>query len=1360
MKKNYILRFAYSVLMALGTMLLLPSNHLHAQAWTIAICSGGPPSVTIASTYGPMYSTATANSTNRTATIYPASQLSGIANTILTNIYFHKATAATMGGSPNFKVYLKEVSAVDWGTANLNWATAITGATLVYDGNPITILGSTTGWKNFPFTTNFPYSGTQNLAVFMEYKNTAASTAISWSYEYTGACVNTGNNNTTKYLNNTTGTLPADLTTSNYRRPYIGFDTYVTPCNTPGVTFPASATTSVSPTTLCVSGNVTLNMTPVTPMPAAGGITYQWQSGPTATGPWTNIGAAPTTTPTFTTTTPITANSYFRCQVLCNGATTTLTSSASVQVVVNNPGTPTVTGASRCGPGTVNLSATPPAGSTINWYQNPTGGAPIGTGNTFSTGYLPSTTTFYAAAASGSSPAAGWIGTGTTASANPSPIYTLYHAQKSQFIIPASEMIAAGFGAGTINSMGIDVVANAGLPINNFEIRMGTTALNAITALQPTPALQVYSAALYNPVANSVNTFTFTTPFVWDGTSNILIETCFNNTTWSSGHTVKTTATSYTSSYVCYADVSGFCAAPSTTLQGTYSSRPNFHFNMTLGCNGPRVPVVATINSSPVVARTAPPVVCNDAVAPIVLTPPSPAYPNYTWTPTTNLYTNAAGTTPYTGGSATTLYMRTTDVGQQTYYMMAGNPNITTGCTYADTVRIWVQPGDIAIKGLPDTLCAPGGSSTLKLDPLTGYYPGTIKWQQSTNGTTYTDITGANTSTYVTPNLNFGQNTYFKSIISAGSQTCEQPVKYMVIANPTVLNTFDSFNCGPGTVTLRAITGGNGTARWYDVPTLGLPLGTGGEFTTPFLASTDTFYVESAAGGSSAPPTFVGNGTSVTNDYRMPYYDYYYGSKVQYLVRASELIAAGFGPGNITEIAFDVTSVASSFPQNNFYISIKSTTATALTTTWETGMTPVFSVPAYYPVANSINAHTFSAPFSWDGESNLILEVCHNNSNYNTSGASTNVRYATYGYNATHYVYADVTTVCSAPGTGSVTTTRPNIRFTISGGCKSPREPVVAFIHPFPTVDLGPDINKCIDEGGLEVLDAGVQQHNPTFLWDNGATSQVRAVGSSGSYSVKVTNQYGCMDSDTVQVTMRANPVVELGNDTSVCNGVTLNIDAGDDGIEYFWNTGQTAQQININTPGTYSVFVTNAAGCVKSDTIKINMDGELPAIAGIQVTNNGINSFQFTAINPTPSVIGYEWNFGDNSNPSYQPSPVHVYNTAGYYTVTLKLSSTCGFAYDSSAANIVSIDQLNIDKNELSIYPNPTRTHATILNKGSLRMENIEVYNVLGQLVYQAKADNDSSHALDVQGLASGIYTVQIYTDKGSVARKLEVIQ
>src|SRR5690606_22037806 len=82
------------------------------------------------------------------------------------------------------------------------------------------------GWKEFPFTGTFTYSGTQNLALFVEYTNPTASNAITWSYEYnlSGTCTSA---NGTKYSNNTTGTLPASLSSSEMRRPYIAFDMVV-----------------------------------------------------------------------------------------------------------------------------------------------------------------------------------------------------------------------------------------------------------------------------------------------------------------------------------------------------------------------------------------------------------------------------------------------------------------------------------------------------------------------------------------------------------------------------------------------------------------------------------------------------------------------------------------------------------------------------------------------------------------------------------------------------------------------------------------------------------------------------------------------------------------------------------------------------------------------------------------------------------------------------------------------------------------------------------------------------------------------------------------------------------------------------
>jgi hypothetical protein len=201
--------------------LLFAFSQISAQVWTINSCSAELGS----NLYGPMSSVASANATSRTAVVYPAAQLSTLSGQLLTNMYFKRITASgVMAGTPNFKIYLKEVSNADWGATSLDWATAITGATLVYNSDPAAIIGNAAGWKSFPLSGSFTYSGTQNLAVFTEYQNTTASSSITWSYEYSNTCITTTNSNTTKYSNNTTGTYPATLGSTNFRRPLIGFD--------------------------------------------------------------------------------------------------------------------------------------------------------------------------------------------------------------------------------------------------------------------------------------------------------------------------------------------------------------------------------------------------------------------------------------------------------------------------------------------------------------------------------------------------------------------------------------------------------------------------------------------------------------------------------------------------------------------------------------------------------------------------------------------------------------------------------------------------------------------------------------------------------------------------------------------------------------------------------------------------------------------------------------------------------------------------------------------------------------------------------------------------------------------------------
>src|SRR5690606_35508144 len=174
-------------------LLMMVSSLSFGQLFTIETC------LTVDSnTYGPMNSVATANATNRTAVIYPASQLVGISEQVLTAIYFRRAGTSQMSGSPSFRVYLKEVSNTDWGSSVLDWASETAGATLVYNGDPSAHVGNSAGMKAFPMSAPFTYSGQNNLAVFMEYTNPQASSTITWAYEFTEPCIDESNNNTTK----------------------------------------------------------------------------------------------------------------------------------------------------------------------------------------------------------------------------------------------------------------------------------------------------------------------------------------------------------------------------------------------------------------------------------------------------------------------------------------------------------------------------------------------------------------------------------------------------------------------------------------------------------------------------------------------------------------------------------------------------------------------------------------------------------------------------------------------------------------------------------------------------------------------------------------------------------------------------------------------------------------------------------------------------------------------------------------------------------------------------------------------------------------------------------------------------------
>ncbi|MGV9002873.1 GEVED domain-containing protein [Flavobacterium sp.] len=107
-----------------------------------------------------------------------------------------------------------------------------------------------------------------------------------------------------------------------------------------------------------------------------------------------------------------------------------------------------------------------------------------------------------------------------------------------------------------------------------------------------------------------------------------------------------------------------------------------------------------------------------------------------------------------------------------------------------------------------------------------------------------------------------------------------------------------------------------------------------------------------------------------------PLQDYYKTQRIQMLYTAAELSSAGLIAGNITSIGWVATAINTSTLQENYTISMKSTTSTVVTSTFETGATVVYAATDFTPSAIGNINFTLSTPFLWDGTSNIIVEVC------------------------------------------------------------------------------------------------------------------------------------------------------------------------------------------------------------------------------------------------------------------------------------------------------------------------------------------------------------------------------------------------
>ena len=156
------------------------------------------------------------------------------------------------------------------------------------------------------------------------------------------------------------------------------------------------------------------------------------------------------------------------------------------------------------------------------------------------------------------------------------PFSTYWHDGQHQYLFTASELSAAGLVAGTINALGWNIDSAAAQTMNGFNVELKHTTATSVTSFE-TGFTNCYSGTW--TAAAGWNDIPFSTTFEWDGSSNLLVKVCFDNTSYTSNSTCYYDTYSGMNGYA-YNDYGAGC---SDSYEGSTDSRPQTRFDYTAG---------------------------------------------------------------------------------------------------------------------------------------------------------------------------------------------------------------------------------------------------------------------------------------------------------------------------------------------------------------------------------------------------------------------------------------------------------------------------------------------------------------------------------------------------------------------------------------------------------------------------------------------------------------------------------------------------------------------------------------------------------------------------------------------------------
>ncbi len=939
---------------------------------------------------------------------------------------------------------------------------------------------------------------------------------------------------------------------------YLSLDDYNFDVTPPCAGMPSGGTISSSIPSSCGNANTTtLTSTPFS-YTSLVGISYQWQSSTDSFVTSVNDMVGKTNPVSAVSDPKSVGMNYYRLRVICTNSSDTAYSNI-VTSSYTNPQLVSTAGDTRCGTGTTTLSATANPGDIISWYAAATGGAPIGTGSTFTTPSIATTTNYYASANAG----------GVNQAIIPGNSWNQYTTAGSfqTTAITGAAMILTVTSPITLTSIDMYPSAAVGTPFT-IEARLGSgTGTLAGSATGVTTVQNVTTPS----IAQTVNLGFSLAPGVYHiGFTSTAGFT--NPFTWRSG-----VVTHPVSSW----EIPGVCAL-------AYSLTPSYQYYfynpiVLTGCEGTRTAVAATITTPPALTldSTATSICNGSASTTINVTSNLADYATYKWTP-------ALGVSDTNGTSVTF-----NPTANTTYTLTATNPGAAS-CATTATLPVTVKTIPVVSASVTNASICEGSSTTL-------------------------NAAGGATSPYCIPTVSSGgvtddylENFTFGSISNLASG--DAPSDY------TDYSATMSTNLVADGTTTHPFTFDFGGTTYLQTLRIFIDYNQNGTFETTESVFNTTTATTGGTGSITVPNTALNGSTRmrVLTKYNSASLDTEscalsgYGEYEDYNVVISGGTAAGtyaWNPGSLAGASQTVTPLA--------------TTVYTVTATSGNGCTAsaTQNVTVKLPTAATVNQTicTSALPYTWNGQS-LTAAGVYTDTRAGSNGCdSVTTLNLTVNQSATSTTN---TTICSTAlpyswngQTLTAAGTFTSIQ-TAANGCDSIAS-LVLTVNQAATASVSETI--CASAlpyswNGQSLTASGVYTNTTTGangcdsvttlnLTVNQATSSTaneticssalpyswngQSLTASGVYTNTTTGANGCDSTATLNLTV--NQTVSTSENQSICASA----------LPYSWN-GQS-----LTASGVYTNTATGSNGCDSTATLNLTVNQATTATENVTICDN-----------------------------------------------------------------------------------------------------------------------------------------------------------